>query len=83
MEKFIAAIVLNEKDLTSQWDAFDSITADVKKERLRFYFTLGDDEQSTIKSHMQNKTFGRVIKGVRKKFGSEAREDEGGTFNSG
>ena len=70
-KKFISAIVLHEKDLMAQWNTFDLITTAVQKERMRFYFKLGDDEMSTISSQSQDKAFARKIQGARKKFAFE------------
>ena len=70
-KKFISAIVLHEKDLMAQWNTFDLITTAVQKERMRFYFKLGDDEMSTINSQSQDKAFARKIQGARKKFAFE------------
>jgi hypothetical protein len=49
----IAWIVLQNIDLISQFDEFDAIIADIKKERQRFYFSLKETEQLTIQSHLR------------------------------
>ena len=42
-KKSISEVVTSERDLISQWHAFDAYSAAVQKERMRYYFSLSDD----------------------------------------
>ena len=42
-KKSISEVVTSERDLISQWHAFEVYSAAVQKERMRYYFSLSDD----------------------------------------
>ena len=65
-KKVISALVTSERYLIAQWKTFDVISAAIQKERMRFYFSMGDEKIARINNRMQDRVFARKKHSARK-----------------
>lgn len=71
-KKAISEVVMSEKDIFSQWQAFDLVSATVLTERMRYFFSLTKDEIAILNFRIQDKAMAgkkAISPSTKKKYG--------------
>jgi hypothetical protein len=58
-KKAILEVIIGESNLISQWQAFEVFSAAIQMERMRYNFSLSDDEIAILNNRMKDKDIAR------------------------